>query len=164
LATLGVKDAVIAELCQQVPEQTLDMRVAMMAHASAPTNSALDALRALLPQDVKAATVAVRPDACAARWLLQRLGVLGPQPNVIVARVVTPAERPQVLDFIRRTEADFQVSNLPVLVLASSTSSFFAEGSLGSRRVEQLVTPVRMERILRALGSLQGSQALQQAA
>jgi HD-like signal output (HDOD) protein len=164
--TLGIKDAVIADLCQQVPEHTLDMRVAMMAHSSAPSSTALDVLRSHLSQDVKAVTVAVRPDACAARWLLHRLGVLGsPEPNVIVARVVTPAERSQVLELIRRTEAEFHVSNLPVLVLASSTASFFAEGSLGSRRVEQLVPPLRMERILRALSSLpQGTQELQQAA
>jgi HD-like signal output (HDOD) protein/DNA-binding response OmpR family regulator len=161
ITTLGLKDSVIADLCQQVPEHTLDMRVTMMAHGSTTQSSAADTLRGQLGPDIRAITVALRPDTFAARWFLQRLGALdGAEPNVIVARVAHPAERPQVLDLIRRTEAEFRASGLPVLVLGMSTSCFFAEGALGARRVEQLATPLRLERILRSLSAL--SQPLRQ--
>ncbi|HYE61415.1 MAG TPA: response regulator [Phycisphaerales bacterium] len=158
IAALGLRKGVVAELCREVPDMTLDMRMTMLSHSSDAGTSWVEVAKGALGEGVRAELVALNRETTAAGYFLERLGVSAgvEQPNVLVVRVANASERAPLMDRVREAEKATGQSGLPVLVLAGSPGAFFGQGVLGERRVEQLVSPVRVERVLRALASLAG--------
>lgn len=173
VSALGLKPAHIAEICAAVPDETLDMRLALLSHAS----DALSASGSLLSQARAAIArgddpppnplfVAVQPEIDSTAIALSRLSEAAPggPPNLAIIRVTNARERAELMSRLKTAESDAGVANLPALVVASAAGCFFSEGSLGRRTVQQTVTPMRLSRLLHAIRSLLRAAPIRSAA
>jgi putative nucleotidyltransferase with HDIG domain len=162
VSALELSDTALGQIVAQTPEQTFDLKTFMLASCSGSSESgpsALDDARAVLGQGVIPLHVAISPATDATGFMLGRLCEVGATdtPTVAIVRVTHSTERPRVLDLLRQREQQEGASNLPTLVIGSAQSCFFPAGHLGSRTVEQMVAPVRRERVLQAMARLAGA-------
>jgi putative nucleotidyltransferase with HDIG domain len=161
VSALELSDSALGQIVEQTPEQAFDLKTFMLASCSGPDDSgpsALDDARKVLGQSVIPLHVALSPATDTTGFMLGRLCTVGATdtPTVAVVRVTHSTERPRVLDLLRAREQQEGASNLPTLVIGSAQSCFFPAGHLGTRRVEQMVAPVRRERVLHAMARLSG--------
>lgn len=159
VAALELRHDSLTEIMAQTPEQTFDLKTFMLASSDGECDSGpstLDDARAVLGEGVRPLHVALTPATDTTGYTLARLCELGATdvPNVAVVRVAHSSERPRIMDLLRQREQQECASNLPVLIVGSSQSCFFTQGQLGARTVEQIVAPVRRERVLHALTRL----------
>ncbi|MBY0308005.1 MAG: HDOD domain-containing protein, partial [Phycisphaerales bacterium] len=169
VSALGVSEETVAQVMRETPEQAFDMKTFMLANSGDGVDAgcgALEEARARLGDGVRPLAVALRPAVFGSAYTLERLRPLGAaeMPTVAVVRVAAPAERARLIDLLRGRERDTGAGELPVLVLGSSPGCFFPKGHLGARAVEQIVSPVRLERVLDALVQLSARPAAAAAA
>ncbi|HYD00603.1 MAG TPA: response regulator [Phycisphaerales bacterium] len=166
---LELPDSTLVQIAEQTPEQTFDLKTCMLANCegnSSTSASAIDDARAALGEGVVPMHVALEPAADATGYLLARLCTpsAADTPTVAIVRVTHSSERPRVLDMLRQREQQEGAVGIPVLLIGSAPSCFFAAGQLGQRRVEQVVAPLRRERLLRSLVELSARPPAAQAA
>jgi len=146
----------IREICQTIPETTLDLKIQMLSNGGESGTSLLEDAQAQLAAPLRPLCVSMEPSMDAVGILLERLCTSSAieAPNVLVVRVVNSRERSPLMSRLRQVESEAGVKNLPTLVVGSGASCLFAPGSLGERQVEQVILPLRLTRLIRTLNTL----------
>lgn len=154
------------ELCQTIPEMTLDLKIQMLASGGDPGTTLIEDARAQLTSPVRPLCVSMESSTDAVGIMLGRLcpGGISESPNIAVVRVVNARERAPLMTKLRQAEADAGVKALPTLVVGSGASCMFAAGTLGDRRIQQVILPLRLTRLIRTINSLTETRVLAVAA
>jgi HD-like signal output (HDOD) protein len=150
---LGLSDSQLAELVEEVPESTRDMKLQMLSHGGEAGTEVAEDVRSQVPPALLPVHIGLRPQADSVAILLGRLLGDRPslQPNVAILRVTHARERGVVLSRLETAEKDHATGPLPLLVVGNGTESFYKEGTLGGRFAVQVALPIRLTRLLRDL-------------
>lgn len=158
LAPLGITARDVEVLATEIPDQTLDLKCAMLMHAASavPARSYLDIARAQLGDD------AVRPlrlgrfvGADAVGLLLHRLSrESGSTPNVAVLTPTSAGEGRTLVAELAARERAGGWGTLPVMVVASNRSCLIDHTLLAGRKASHVALPARLPTLLRAFSYL----------
>lgn len=172
---LGLRPAQVTELCDRLPDDLCDLRIAMLSHASGPAR-----MPTYLDHVARSMTVPLRPLVIAAAGTLDPINLLcqrlcaaaadQPRYNIALVRLNSASERVALINQLRAAEAEAEIHQpLPVLVVAAGVACRFADGMLNTpgkppRRVETLPVPLRLGRLIHAMQSMVQAVSAAQAA
>lgn len=158
LEFLSLDGEKLGRLVSEVPDETLDLKLMMLAHASHPSGSAADELCGQLELPNPPMVITLRPEPDPVSLFFQHISPAAPadqeHPCLIVLRVTEPNERALLMERLRAAEARAGAIGTPVLVIADARSGFFQEGWLGTRPVAQLTLPIRITRLAHAVSEI----------
>lgn len=163
---LAIEDTDLERMCQEVPDETVDLKLMMLSHASAESTGVIEHLRDEIGGDVRPLVIAEQPQRDPIAILLARVveptaGGAGP-PNLAILRITRPQDRSVLIERLRAAESSRGVGSLPVVVVANARSGFVTEGWLRDRTVAQVTVPIRTSRLVRlARETVQGESQRQ---
>lgn len=152
-AMLGLPEEAIVRICERVPEQTTELKFAMLAHGHAEAwPDAAASVRGVLCRPLRAIAVGAR---AATDAFLRFLGRIVAQdadvpPELAVVHSNDEAELPGLHEQLRRAEEQRGLSALPALILAPHDMPAGHALTLGRPHVH-LRVPVSVERLAETL-------------
>lgn len=139
-------------ICREIPEQTDDLKLTMMSYGASGEH-ALAELSKSIGNDVKPLLVARREEISGIGILIKRLCPMGADetPNVLVLRVSQTADRALMLAKLKGVDEQFGTIKIPLVIVGNAPGCLFKPDTFGERHVQQLLLPLTLSRLTRAL-------------
>lgn len=152
IEVLELTAADLDAICREIPEQTDDLKLTMMSYGAS-GDRVLAELSKSIGNDVKPLLVARREEISGIGILLKRLCPMGADetPNVLVLRVSQTADRALMLAKLKGVDEQFGTLKIPLVVVGNAPGCLFKPDAFGERHVQQLLLPLNLSRLTRAL-------------
>ncbi|HEX8008712.1 MAG TPA: HDOD domain-containing protein, partial [Trebonia sp.] len=160
-AALSLTPETIARICAAVPEQTADLKLALLARGGGSVDRKEPEWMGLLPpkKDLRLAYLSTQPVLDGLGLLCRRLGPRQDQeaPTAAVVYLANVKEQEPLIAELGALEHEHGVRGVPVVVL-SAGGNLPLDPRLGQERpCVQLPTPVHLRRLAAALGEVLGA-------
>lgn len=162
---LKLSPAHIAEIVDIIPDQTDDVKFAMLSSSN---QQHWPNVRQRTREQLG---TSMRPIFASAQARLDAFGiithVLGDpaddqhKPNIAVAHIRNVNERVQVTTLLRAAEQEAGVKKLPTLIISPKANILLEDSAMNNRPYQLLPSPTSVARLLRALRALLGVEAQQ---
>jgi len=165
-SSLKIKDGVLDEIAEEIPDQADDVKLSMLSSASGGAwPSRLQHWRGELGGALRTLFVSSAPHADAYRLFFSRLSETSDEPpNLAVVHMTNPRERVPLTTALRKKEEEAGAKGLPAIILSPTANIRLEESAMNERATRMLPSVVTVGRVVGAVKELMGGAEMKQAA